>query len=815
MTLSKKILFSFAVLALALLLSVILKIADALSTKQQMHALSDTVTTGSEISLLVHSLQIERGLTAGFLASKGQNNVDALKEQRQISDSHFVALAKLDSMAQSLPKASLQQMQNLLAWQNELLATRQQIDALSMPAADAIKLYTDNIAHGISFLNYRAESAEIARLAQSLRVLVTAKELAGQERATGNAGFTAGQFASAAAFQQFVLLGSQRKAMLTEFTLLAPVTYINVLSELNDSPLFKRLTQVENEAIAQSFAGQALTTQAADWFAASTKRINGFKVIEDGIQELLSWQVEREIDSANQLFWSMLLMLALLMALIAWVYIAIIRNSLRRPLNEVVSYLEQVTNTGDLSLRLPQQRRDEIGHATHHINRLLDSVSQSIGEANHVMGSIAQADFTQRMQGQYIGQLAELQTGVNASAESVAFMMAELEKVMQGLHAGQFDVRMDARVPTAFRQTVETAMMQVQNVLLDINQVMSNMNEGDFNARVMSDAAGELLSLKNNVNDSMAGLATAISGIGKIVLLQSEGDLTSDCVAEFRGQLQELQNAINRSVHRLRDVVGLSMETAQAVNLSAAQVSQGAHDLSGRVQQQAAALEETSATMHQIASTVETNTDNAMQVAKLAVEVEYKSNEGVQVMQQTIDAMHAIQTLSQKIVDIVSIIDSIAFQTNLLALNAAVEAARAGEHGRGFAVVAGEVRALAGKSAEAAKDIKSLIEDSVERINSGTELADRSGSVLSEISGAIKEVSSMIGEISNANREQNAGIAQIHQAITDIDQVTQENAALVEETTAAAESLNDLANTLDKSMRFFNIGQYQHNKRLN
>jgi methyl-accepting chemotaxis protein len=207
--------------------------------------------------------------------------------------------------------------------------------------------------------------------------------------------------------------------------------------------------------------------------------------------------------------------------------------------------------------------------------------------------------------------------------------------------------------------------------------------------------------------------------------------------------------------------------------------------------------------MHEMAAAVQTNTVNAKQVATLAYDVQRQVGEGVGVMQKTISALQTISASSAKIADIVTIIDGIAFQTNLLALNAAVEAARAGEHGRGFAVVAGEVRALAQKSAEASKDIKHLITDSVHRIEVGTQLADKSGDMLSGITGAIEQVTSMVKDIASASSEQSQGIEQVHRSIADIDKVTQENAALVEETSAAAESLSTEAHHLKENMTFF------------
>jgi methyl-accepting chemotaxis protein len=214
--------------------------------------------------------------------------------------------------------------------------------------------------------------------------------------------------------------------------------------------------------------------------------------------------------------------------------------------------------------------------------------------------------------------------------------------------------------------------------------------------------------------------------------------------------------------------------------------------------------------MNEMAAAVQANTANAQKVAELAHQVQHQAGAGVEVMQQTISAMQSIKESSSKIADIVTLIDGIAFQTNLLALNAAVEAARAGEHGRGFAVVAGEVRALAQKSAEAAKDIKDLITDSVSRIEAGTHLADKSGEMLSGITGSIEQVAGMIEQIATASSEQTEGIHQVHRAIADIDRVTQENAALVEETTAAAESLSNEANNLKENMSFFKTGTDSH-----
>lgn len=283
----------------------------------------------------------------------------------------------------------------------------------------------------------------------------------------------------------------------------------------------------------------------------------------------------------------------------------------------------------------------------------------------------------------------------------------------------------------------------------------------------------------------------------------SQGDLSAKMTGSFSGQLALLQSAINQAIGNMSSIIAQVSAAIMVVNDTSAQVSQGAADLSHRVQEQASTLENTGRTMHHMTDAVKLNTDNASQVAKLSHQVQQEASSGVSVMQQTIQAMQSIEESSKRIGDIVNIIDSIAFQTNLLALNAAVEAARAGEHGRGFAVVAGEVRALAGKSADAAKDIKSLIEESVARISAGTRLADQSGEMLNNINGSVNKVSAMIESIALASKQQANDIMAVNSSIGEIDRVTQENAALVEETTALSENLYQEAEKLTQAMNIF------------
>lgn len=550
-------------------------------------------------------------------------------------------------------------------------------------------------------------------------------------------------------------------------------------------------------------------------YALADSQQSVFRELEKSVLAGAELKIARTKESSARVqetsaFITTVFVIVLLIALLALLVISMLSIAkIKRAMSSFSQGVKQLT-AGNFSYRFNTQGKDEFVTLGVELNSLSQSLDQSISEANLVVGAIATGDFSQRMNGNYAGSLNSLKSSVNTSIANIDSVMNSLQAAMQALKQGQFGFNVQTNAPGSYGlmlTSVADSMKVLSLVVADINQIMQRLNDGNFDARVNADAEGDLLQMKQSVNSSLNTLEHLVEDLVRMAQAQMEGDLTVVSQGTYKGRFKELQDARAASTARIQEVVGVALQASHTVSGAAAQVSQGSHDLSSRVQQQASALEQTSATMHQMTDAVQANTENAEKAAKLAQLVQGQSVEGVQVMQQTIDAMRAIQQSSNQIADIVSIIDSIAFQTNLLALNAAVEAARAGEHGRGFAVVAGEVRALAGKSAEAAKDIKTLIEDSVQRIDIGTKLADKSGDMLSAISGSVKEVAGMIEAISFASKEQANSISQVHLAVANIDRVTQENAALVEETTAAAESLNHEANELRQNISFFKTGQ--------
>ena len=303
------------------------------------------------------------------------------------------------------------------------------------------------------------------------------------------------------------------------------------------------------------------------------------------------------------------------------------------------------------------------------------------------------------------------------------------------------------------------------------------------------------------VRGIVSSLRTALVASKRI----ADGDLGVAINVDSRDETGQLLTAMQTMAVKLKEMVTQVSQATGQVNSAAAEIAQGSSDLAQRTEEQASALEETASSMEELTSTVKQSAENAGQANQLASAARNQAEQGGQVVDRAVTAMSAIHQSSKRIADIIGVIDEIAFQTNLLALNAAVEAARAGEQGRGFAVVAGEVRKLAQRSADAAKEIKGLITDSVSKVEDGGKLVDNAGQTLKEIVTSVKKVSDIVAEMAAAAREQASGIEQVNKAILQMDQVTQQNAALVEQTAAASHSMGDQAQELQRLMGFFKL----------
>lgn len=514
-------------------------------------------------------------------------------------------------------------------------------------------------------------------------------------------------------------------------------------------------------------------------------------------------ETQREMIGNMVLFGSLVALV--LMALSFWMV-----HNIVKPITQVTNFLASVSQSFDFKARLQLDSKDETKQMGEAVNLLLTQLDQGIYDVNAVLNSVANGDFTHRIEKEYVGDLDQLKTNVNQTAENISEVMRQTNQALDWMAEGRFNEALSHQAKGDYKailDKISVTLSSLNEIIVNIDEVMHKVADGDFAQRVEAPAQGQLGSMKSNINQTMQQLESVVGNIVRVMQAQTKGNLTELVTADCDGQLLGLKESINQNADHLNDIIVKVQYVAQEVNQSAKEVAQGALDLSDRVQQQAASVEESSATMEEFSAAVLNNAKSAKQATQLEQEVQQQAKQAASVMDQTIEAMSAIQESSHKIADIVTIIDGIAFQTNLLALNAAVEAARAGDHGRGFAVVAGEVRSLAGKSAEAAKDISRLINESVERINQGTRLAGESGEAINGITQRIETVAEMSEQIASASQEQTKGVQQLQKAISSIDEVTQQNAALVEETSAAAESMSDQARSLEHEMAFFTINQ--------
>ncbi|MET7141647.1 methyl-accepting chemotaxis protein [Xanthomonas sp. PPL139] len=342
----------------------------------------------------------------------------------------------------------------------------------------------------------------------------------------------------------------------------------------------------------------------------------------------------------------------------------------------------------------------------------------------------------------------------------------------------------------------------------EVAKIVREAAAGDLSGRVGLDGKyGFFLQLAQQLNGLLQANGDSIGEVSKLLTALSQGDLTARMHGDFQGVFATMRDDANATAEQLAAIVGRIQQSANAINAAAGEIAAGNDDLSRRTEQQAANLEETAASMEELTSTVRQNAEHARQANQLAAGAASVASQGGDVVGRVVETMSGIEASSKKIGDIISVIDGIAFQTNILALNAAVEAARAGEQGRGFAVVASEVRTLAQRSANAAKEIKGLIDASVGQVTNGSTLVRQAGQTMTEIVASVQRVTDIMGEIAAASQEQSAGIEQVNQTVTQMDETTQQNAALVEEATAAARSMEEQAGQLIESVSIFRVEQ--------
>ena len=485
-----------------------------------------------------------------------------------------------------------------------------------------------------------------------------------------------------------------------------------------------------------------------------------------------------------------------------------------------VSRLVDEAVAGNLServdtLKLPEGFVKDTGVG---INKILDAVIGPLNVAAKYVEEISNGNIPGKITDTYNGDFNTVKNNLNQCIDAVNALVMDANLLAQAAVEGRLSTRADASKHHGdFRKIVEGVNNTLDSVIGPLNvaaNYVERISHGDIPERITDHYNGDFNTIKDNLN-------TCIDAVNKLV---SDAKMLSEAAADGRvtvradasahqGDFRKVVEGVNATLETIVAPIIIVKEAAETINTAAGEISSGNNDLSSRTEQQASSLEETAASMEELASTVKQNAENAKQANQLAMAASGVAIKGGEVVGQVVTTMANINESARKIEDIISVIDGIAFQTNILALNAAVEAARAGEQGRGFAVVAGEVRNLAQRSASAAKEIKELITDSVNKTTEGTAQVENAGKTMDEIVTSVKRVSDIIAEIAAASNEQSTGIDQVNQAVTSMDEVTQQNAALVEEAAAAAESLVEQANQLNEAMSVFKLGNQSTSER--
>ncbi|MDP3777025.1 methyl-accepting chemotaxis protein [Methylotenera sp.] len=447
------------------------------------------------------------------------------------------------------------------------------------------------------------------------------------------------------------------------------------------------------------------------------------------------------------------------------------------------------------------------------INELLDAIITPLTMAANYVDNLSKGHIPAEITDDYQGDFNIIKNNLNACGLAIKALVSDASLLASSTEAGALTIRADSTKHLGeYRKVIEGLNATLDAIVTPLNMAANHLEliaRGDIPEKITENFNGDFNHIKDNLNTCITSINALVTDINTLSDAAHDGRVSVRVDANTHsGDFRKIVEGVNETLEMIVGPIATVKSSVETINTAAAEITSGNNDLSARTEKQAASLEETAASMEELASTVKQNADNAKRANQLALNASGVAVKGGLVVSDAVVTMTAINESARKIEDIISVIDSIAFQTNILALNAAVEAARAGEQGRGFAVVAGEVRSLAQRSAGAAKEIKGLINDSVSKTYEGTKQVENAGKTMEEVVASVKQVADIISEIAAASIEQSTGIDQVNAAMTSMDEVTQQNASLVEEATAAAQSLLEQASALADAVSVFKLDEH-------
>jgi len=769
---SLKIRTKLAILVLPLLISLgalsLHKVWGFWAEKNHYELSGLVVNEVATIGQLVHELQSERGMTAGFLASSGSEaTVNALKAQRVKTDNILAQATQLVTHLKSVAIAGAAVNpadQGLAALRQALTAKRQEVDAKALAGGAAIQWYSGRISALIDTIDSAVADAPSVEFSQQIRAysyLVSFKEYAGRERAGVNATLTANKAMAPDGLAQLIGNVARQENFEKLYRQTANASDVQSLTQSLDKPGVKQALVMRMEVLKKSAEGDYGIEPSA-WWAAISEKMNILKAQDDLLTQELSRNAS-ELSSKAAASFAMASALTLLFGAIFLTLTYWITRSIQKPLHSLQSSMNKIAESFDLSHRVNVRGSDEIALTSASFNRMLQVISEALVEVNTTMESLAQGDFSKPVKATLKGDMDKLKSSVNTSLSRVEATIATLNNVTQALQAGNFGYNVEVNAQGEYGKAMNNAQraMSSLNVMLsDIGQVMRQLANGDLSQRVEAMGQGDLSALRDNINTSLDALVKAMHEIN-----------------------------VNT-----RQLALASRETSEAIS----QIADGAQNQTMAISQVAAAVKQSSQAIDEVSN----NTEMASEKSRESVA---RVQAGVEKMAAMVQVVTAIANNSEKISKITSVIEKIANKTNLLSLNAAIEAARAGEHGKGFAVVADEVGKLAVSSAASSQEIAQL----VQAASSETAKAVLAVTEVSQDMAQVGEISqmtdSLLQRISASLEEQASAIEEINANLSGLDRIANSNAAASEEMTASVISLSNSADATRREVARFKL----------